>query len=185
MSKKNDHFFLGFTLGSTVAFAAALLLAPKTGAQTQEKLQDLKEKLTSTGKRYYDYAADAAEDLKAGTGEKLSDFLDRAPDIDLGDKVSAAKQPFDHVTSNLRAHFDAAREQLEEKTDRDDYDDIVIDATDPLDAQAEDAAQVQSAFQEAKAEDGVDLKAADALDPEPEVDMDDTDAEDTQTHPEA
>ena len=147
MSEKKDHFFLGFTLGSAAAFAAALLLAPKTGAETQEKLKNLKQQVTSKGKVYYDYAADTAENLKSGTSERLSDFLDKTPDVDLSEKVASAKQPFDQVTSSIRSHFDAAREQLDDKTDKENYDDIVIDATD-----ANDVAQTQSAFQEAKAE---------------------------------
>lgn len=154
MSEKKDHFFLGFTLGSTVAFAAALLLAPKTGIETQEKLKNLKQQAASKGKTYYDYAAETAENLKNGTSDRLSDFLDKTPDVDLGEKIASAKQPFDQVTSNIRSHFDAARSQLDDKTDKENYDDIVIDATDMTDHTevADDAQTTQSAFQEAKAE---------------------------------
>ncbi|GAF39858.1 hypothetical protein FC83_GL000300 [Agrilactobacillus composti DSM 18527 = JCM 14202] len=153
MSKHEGHFLLGFVLGATTAFSAALLLAPKTGEETQAKLRDLKDKITSRGKVYYDYANDAAADVKDSSSEKLGQLLDKTSDtlsdLDLDQKAAQAKDSFDNVTSNLRNHFDAANTQLNKgKTDKENYDDIVIDATDNNDAAANET--VQSAFQEAK-----------------------------------
>lgn len=162
MSKKNGHFFLGLVLGSTTAFAAALFLAPKTGADTQNKIKNLKDRIQSKGQQYYDYVAETTDDFRDNKVDKFGALKDKAvdkfSDLDLADKVAAAKQPFDSVTSNLRDHFGAAKDQLSQQlegqdSDKTDYDDIVIDATAGEGENTQDSdteTHEQSAFQEAK-----------------------------------
>ncbi|MFT9039594.1 YtxH domain-containing protein [Schleiferilactobacillus harbinensis] len=143
---KKGHFLIGFVIGGAVAFAAATLLAPKTGAQLTDKLKKKSAGGKDRAMDYYRYATDLGDSLRDQAGDKIEDL--KATLADLTGSINAKHE---EAMKPDRDAFDAATDalgddlgQAEDNADDEDFDDIVIDGKSAFEAAKESADADQS-----------------------------------------
>ena len=93
MSERNDAGYLGwFLLGAALGAAAALLLAPKTGAQTRELLS---EQGNEMARRAREFAAEAQG--------RAGEWIDKSREV------------FEEQTDRLMSAFEAGKDAMREE----------------------------------------------------------------------
>lgn len=153
MMSKNSNFVLGFLLGTASALAANYLLAPANTKALKEKLENGGSEIGDRAADYYEYAKDAATNLRGSAEELVTGLktkLHHEDDLDLDD--------YDEETAELRSAVIESGDDADDEDDDEDFDDIIVDG--------------KSAFAQAK-----DEATPTAEDVEPEEQPDDGEAE--------
>lgn len=141
---KKGHFLIGFVIGGAVAFAAATLLAPKTGAQLTDRLKKKSGAGKDRAMDYYQYATDLTDSLRDQAGDKIEDlketFANFKDSMNAKHSSPADKEAFDAATDALGDDLTQAEDNADEG-----FDDIVIDGKSAFEAAKESTDQSQTA----------------------------------------
>lgn len=100
MSDKGGEFFFGFVIGALAGAAAALLMAPTSGEETRQKLDEKRIELRSQAQKLAEEAKGQAQQLSDEARGQVTHLQERGR-IVLSDNVKKAQQAIQEAQSKL------------------------------------------------------------------------------------